>query len=79
MKIHPFADGNGRTARLLMNLDLLKSGFQPVIFKAADRFSYYEALDKAHTKNDYSDFLDLSCQLEKEALNKILSLVGGVS
>jgi Fic family protein len=76
VKIHPFVDGNGRTARLLMNFDLMKSGFLPVVFKATDRLAYYEALDKAHTENDYSDFLRLSADAEALALENVLSLLG---
>lgn len=75
VKIHPFVDGNGRTARLLMNFDLMKSGYQPVVFKAADRLSYYESLDKAHTIDDYSDFLDLSVRLEETSLERIWDLI----
>jgi Fic family protein len=75
VKIHPFVDGNGRTARLLMNFDLMKSGFLPVIFQAADRLAYYEALDKAHTQNDYSDFLALSAAAEIKAFETIFSLL----
>ena len=75
VKIHPFVDGNGRTARLLMNLDLMKAGLQPVVIKAADRLAYYEALDKAHTLGQLDDFLGLVGNAEEEALNKILSLV----
>ncbi|MEE9351406.1 MAG: Fic family protein [Thiotrichaceae bacterium] len=76
VKIHPFVDGNGRTARLLMNLDLMKAGFQPVIIKAANRLVYYEALDKGHTKNQMNDFLQLVVDAEKDALKAILALVG---
>jgi Fic family protein len=68
-------DGNGRTARLLMNFDLMKSGFLPVIFQAADRLAYYEALDKAHTKNDYQDFLQLTLAAESKAFDTVLSLL----
>ncbi len=57
--IHPFIDGNGRTARLLLNLELMKEGFPPVIIKVENRLEYYEALDKAHTSEDYSDFIRL--------------------
>ena len=57
--IHPFIDGNGRTARLLLNLELMKDGYPPVIIKAESRLAYYEALDKAHTTNDYCDFISL--------------------
>ena len=49
VKIHPFIDGNGRTSRLIMNLDLMNHGYNPVIIKKEDRLEYYEDLDKSHT------------------------------
>ena len=76
VKIHPFVDGNGRTARLLMNFDLMQSGYSPLIFRAPDRLAYYEALDKAHTTQDYADFYQLSANAEVIALENVLSLVG---
>lgn len=42
--IHPFIDGNGRTGRLIMNFELLKSGYQIAIIKAEQRADYYQAL-----------------------------------
>lgn len=65
--IHPFIDGNGRTSRLLMNLELMKSGFPPVVISIKDRLSYYDALDKAHTQKDYSDFIALVSQNIEES------------
>jgi len=65
--IHPFSDGNGRTARLLMNFELMKSGFPPVILKVENRLAYYEALDKAHTFDDYKPFIDLVSILIEES------------
>jgi len=76
VKIHPFVDGNGRTARLLMNLDLMSTGYLPVIIKAADRLLYYEALDKAHTEHDYSNFFALVARAEEDALQNHLKLLG---
>ena len=75
VKIHPFIDGNGRTSRLLMNLDLMHSGYLPVIIKKEARLKYYEALDKAHTTGNYTDFTKLVTDLEVEMLNKYLELV----
>ena len=75
VKIHPFVDGNGRTSRLLMNLDLMNSGYNPVIIKKEDRLKYYEALDKAHTTSDYTDFVKLVTKLEVDMLKKYLELL----
>jgi len=74
--IHPFVDGNGRTSRLLMNLELMKSGFPPVIFKVTDRLAYYKALDLAHTKNDYSEFLEITKEIVKESFKPYFYALG---
>lgn len=59
VKIHPFVDGNGRTSRLLMNFELLKSGFPAVILPVEKRLEYYIALDRAHVDGNYDLFLKL--------------------
>ncbi|MCP9265614.1 Adenosine monophosphate-protein transferase [Dirofilaria immitis] len=51
VSIHPFIDGNGRTARLLMNLILMRSGFPPVIIPVEDRSDYYDTLIAANHGN----------------------------
>lgn len=45
--IHPFVDGNGRTARLVMNLLLMRAGFPPVRIQPEQRSDYYTALDES--------------------------------
>jgi Fic family protein len=59
VKIHPFLDGNGRIARLLLNLELMKNGYPPIVIRKEERIDYYNALDKAHTTNEFRDFLEL--------------------
>ena len=75
VKIHPFIDGNGRTARVIMNMELMKNGYVPVIIKKENRIKYYEALDKAHIKGDYTDFVKLITKSEKEMLRRYLKLI----
>jgi Fic family protein len=54
--IHPFSDGNGRTARLLMNLLLLRQGYPPVAVRPEDRKTYLDALEHASLKDDLGPF-----------------------
>lgn len=72
--IHPFIDGNGRVSRLIMNLELLKSGYQAVNIQNDKKSAYYEALDYAHCHNDYSLFYNLIAEYELERLNEIAAL-----
>jgi Fic family protein len=55
--IHPFIDGNGRTGRLILNLELIKAGFLPVNIKFADRDKYYDSFDSFHANGGASDAL----------------------
>ncbi len=69
--IHPFIDGNGRVSRLIMNLELLKSGYQALNIRNDKKSAYYEALDIAHCHNDYSLFYNLIAEYELERLKEI--------
>ncbi|KAB2489519.1 Fic family protein [Priestia endophytica] len=71
--IHPFIDGNGRTSRLLLNLELMKAGFPAVVIKVENRLAYYEALDKSHTTKNYHDFIQLIVKEVEDSLNLYLS------
>ncbi|SDI58153.1 Fic family protein [Natribacillus halophilus] len=68
VKIHPFMDGNGRTARLLLNLELMRSGYVPIVIHNHERLAYYRALDQSHTTGDHSDFVEIVGSNLKEAL-----------
>ncbi|MCF6806958.1 Fic family protein [Thiotrichales bacterium 19S9-12] len=67
VKIHPFVDGNGRTSRLLMNLILMQNGYPAAILPVEKRLEYYNALDIAHTQNNYEPFIELISQIVEDA------------
>lgn len=75
--IHPFADGNGRSARLLMNLILMQHGFPPAIIKANpnDRLHYYDCLEKASIDNITSDFIELVATSVESSLKTYLRAI----
>ena len=69
VSIHPFVDGNGRTARLLMNLILMRNGYVPAVILKNDRKLYYNALEKGH-----KDKLDNLIVLIGRALERTIYL-----
>ena len=75
--IHPFIDGNGRTSRLVMNLILLQHGYVIANIKGDydSRMKYYQALETAQTSNNKEDFLVFIAQIEKESLERYLSII----
>jgi Fic family protein len=75
VKVHPFIDGNGRTARLLLNFELMKFGYPPIVIKTSNRLEYYEVLDFAHTKLDYSKFISLISKLVIESEENLLKII----
>lgn len=73
--IHPFIDGNGRTARLLMNFSLMQKGYPPVIFKKEDRLKYLDALEKASVEGELDNFLELTTRAAAESINRFLNVI----
>lgn len=76
--IHPFDDGNGRMARLLMNLLLMQEGFPPVVVRMDERNTYYAALQRADA-GEPDDFLVFIAENMMRALNIYLKGARGES
>ena len=74
--IHPFVDGNGRTSRLVMNLELMKAGYPPAIITVEQRLAYYEALEATHVHQDYQPFLQLIYDCVAEAFEPYWHALG---
>jgi len=74
--IHPFFDGNGRTARLVMNLLLMKYGYPPAIILKNDRKKYYNALNSANN-GEYAKLSLLILQALERSLNMYINIVPG--
>lgn len=73
--IHPFIDGNGRTGRLLVNLEMMKAGYPPIDIKFTDRIAYYNAFDAYHVKHDLSAMEKLFAGYVNERLDTYLQML----
>ena len=77
VSIHPFIDGNGRTARLLMNFILMNNGYTVTILKGDlnSRLAYYQALEQVQVHNDPTPFYLMIIDKVKESLVEHLEMV----
>ena len=76
VNIHPFKDGNGRTARLIMNFELMRAGFPTVIVPVDARPDYYRNLDSAATQGDYLPFVMQIAELAQKSFAPYWALLG---
>lgn len=78
VSIHPFIDGNGRTARLVMNLILLQNGYTIVNLKGnpKNRLKYYQALEQIQLNHAHTDFYQLILSAAEKSLKAHLEMGG---
>lgn len=75
VSIHPFVDGNGRTARLLMNLALLQAGYNIVSIPPIVRNDYITGLQEVQLKNNFQPFVNFISEMVLEAQKEYLRII----
>lgn len=74
VSIHPFSDGNGRCARLLMNLLLMQNGFCPIIIRPRDRKRYINSIEKAQLTCDIDDYIKFMVRRLSQSFDTIFDI-----
>ena len=75
VSIHPFTDGNGRCARLLMNLLLLKYNYAPIIIRPTDRKKYLSVIENYQLKNDEETYIKFMVKLLNRSFKIIINML----
>ena len=75
VRIHPFADGNGRTSRLLMNYQLMSKGFAPISIAKENRLAYFETLEEYAVNQNLQPFADMIAELEEQQLDRYIAMM----
>lgn len=73
--VHPFIDGNGRTGRLLVNLELLQAGFPAINVKFTNRKQYYDCFNSYYETGSAEQMTHLVAEYVEEMLNKYLRIL----
>ena len=73
--IHPFIDGNGRTGRLILNLDLIRNGYPPINVKFTDRKRYYDAFDAYYRDGNSSAMATLISEYVDKRLDEYFAML----
>lgn len=76
VRIHPFVDGNGRTSRLLMNLELMKAGYPAAVLPVESRLAYYEALDADHSQDIKEPFVQMIAGIVRDSFKPYWHALG---
>lgn len=74
-KVHPFLDGNGRCARIVLNYGLIRRGYTPIIIPASRRLEYFSTLESFKIDKDMKPFIHFLEDLLNHEYDRLIELI----